>query len=81
MLSIIYLVVFANSALCSNLEHMLNLEDILRTDLMPSSLMMIEGSVDQQKDVKNNKTNDIASLSSNGSWNEAFATMGFHRYV
>lgn len=62
----------------SNLEDMIDANDILNADLMPNSLMIIDGPYGRHK---NNQTKNNTVLSSNGSWFEAFATMGFHRYV
>lgn len=81
MRSIFILILIKFSAIKSSaLEDMIDANDILNADLMPSSLMIIDGPYGS-KNLKNNQTKNSAVLSSNGSWFEAFATMGFHRYV
>jgi len=55
----------------------LNVNDILNVNYLPGTLLLDNLMIDGD----NNANKTSAYNSSNGNWNDAFSTMGFHRYV
>lgn len=76
----IVVLAFLNVVLANNF---FDVNDLLNSDLMPGSLLLLEGQTESNQVIGRNvsiqpKKSDVVT---GGSIKEAFNTMGFHRYV
>jgi hypothetical protein len=63
--------------LLSSRVYGINVNDILNENYLPGSLLLENVMIDGENNTNKTSTHN----SSNGSWNGAFSTMEFHRYV
>lgn len=60
-------------------ETILDVNDILSSDLMPGSLLLLENPEEYAKDLINTTKQQSKRL--DGTFQNAFSTMGFHRWI
>lgn len=82
---ILLLVLLLRSARSEYLSNVIDVDDILDNDFMPSRLMVLENPQEYAREFKNTtvEEDDALKTSKNGdgSFDSAFSTMGFHRLV